>query len=104
MVADLNAGPMAVDQSVPLGGTALVGAQTGEIKPGFGALAFGLGGGDLGADGDQAAGEGKIEGLCLDSEGTEAAVFESSVAFGALGKKGEPGSTSHWRAWASKVG
>lgn len=94
MIADLDAGPVAADEGVPLGGGAFAGPQAGEVEAGFDGLSPGLGDGDLAAHDDQAAGEGEVEGCGLDGEGVQAAVFEPAVAFGALGKKGVSGKAS----------
>ena len=104
VVADLRAGPVAAQERMPLGGGALAGSQAGEVEAGFGGLSPGLGDGDLAAHDDQAAGEGEVEGLGFDGEGVEGTVFEPSVAFGGLGKKGVSGSASSLRAWSSNEG
>jgi hypothetical protein len=83
---------------MPLGGGAFAGPQAGEVEALLGGLASGPDGYALAADDDQAAGEGEVEGLGLDGEGVEAAVFESAVAFGGLGKKGVSGNASSLRA------
>ena len=98
MVADLHAGPVSADEGVPLGRRAFAGPQAGEVEALLGGLASGPDGYALAADDDQAAGEGEVEGLGLDGEGVEAAVFESAVAFGGLGKKGVSGNASSLRA------
>ena len=98
MVADLHAGPVSADEGMPLGGGAFAGPQAGEVEALVGGLAPGPDGYALAADDDQAAGEGEVEGLGFDGEGVEAAMFESAVAFGGLGKKGVSGNASSWRA------
>ncbi len=98
MVADLHAGPVSAQESVPLGRGALGGPLAGEVEARLRGLASGPDGDALAADDDQAAGEGEVEGLGLDGEGVEAAMFESAVAFGRLGKKGVSGNASSWRA------
>ena len=98
VVADFHTGPVAADEGVPSGGGALAGPLAGEVEALLGGLPAGLCRNGLATNDDQAAGEGEVEGLGLDGEGVEAAVFEAAVAFGGLGKKGVSGNASSLRA------
>ena len=91
VIADFHAGPVAADELLPLGGSALVGFSAGKIKPGF---VGGFPGGfdrALAAHDDQAADEGEVGLERIAGEGMDAAGFDAAVPAAGFEKKGVPG-------------
>ena len=82
VVAHFNACPVAADQSLPLGRSALGGLEAGQIEAGFEGGFPGLFYGALAAHDDQAAGEGKVGFEGIDGEGVQAAIFDPAVPCG----------------------
>lgn len=92
VIADFNAGPMAADELLPLGGSALVGFGAGEIKAGFAGGFPGGFDGALAAHDDQTADEGEVGLKRVAGKGMDAARFDAAVPAARFEKKGVPGS------------
>jgi hypothetical protein len=81
VVADFDAAPVTADQGLPLGWSTLGGLDARQIEASFEGGFCGLLQGALASHDDQAASEGEVGFKGIDSEGVQAAVFDSAVAY-----------------------
>ena len=96
MISHLNAGPVPANERQPLREAVLLGQRAGEVIVGLsGALVGFLDPAGV-AENDQATGKGEISPHGLDSEGVQAAGFDSSVAGLGVDKKGVSVSASNF--------
>jgi hypothetical protein len=104
MVADLDAGPMALDEGEPLRRGVRVGLGAGQVVAHF----VGGGGGALhragAAHDDQGARVGEVDGERFNREGVDPAGDDAAVAGIGEEKKGVWGWALHASAWASSLG